>query len=115
VPQRRTAAFIGQQAGKLLRRHVPRASDRPTAAQIGQQAGTFFKHVVPATIKPIHSLLHEVLAFVFLALAGSGGFKLYRDADRLGVVGLTIVGFLTAVMAGYGISSFRKARKISRS
>jgi hypothetical protein len=94
---------------------MPRASARPTAAQIGRQAGTFLKHVVPATVKPVHSLWHEVLAFFFLAFAGIGVWKAVRNAAELGVGRLIILGLFIIVMTGYGVSSFRKARKISRS
>ncbi len=73
------------------------------------------KHVVPAAVKPVHSLWHEVLGFVFLAFAGLGVFKIVRNAATMKPGQLVILIFFVVVLAGYGISSFLKARKISRS
>ena len=82
---------------------------------LAREAGRFVKHVVPAAVKPIHSLWHEVLGFFFLAFAGIGVFKVWRNGQALGPGRLSILVIFIAVMAGYGISSFLKARKISRS
>jgi nitrate reductase NapE component len=57
------------------------------------------RHIVPAVVKPARTLWHEVIGFLFLALAA-----------------IPIPsGLFVTIMAGYGISSFRRARKISRS
>ncbi len=82
---------------------------------MGRQAGIFVKHVVPATIKPVHSLWHEVIGFFFLAFAGIAGWRLYRSGPTLGPVRVAILAIFIAVLLGYGISSFLKARRISRS
>ncbi len=80
---------------------------------IGGQAGKFVKHVLPAAVKPIHSLWHEVLGFIFLAVAAGGTFKVVRSAYTPGQ--LAIIVPLIVITAGYGVSSFLKARRISRS
>jgi hypothetical protein len=80
-----------------------------------RNSGTFVKHVVPAAVKPLHSLWHELLGFIFLLIAGAGGFKIWREASHTSPIMLGLAGFLVIVTAGYGISSILKARRISRS
>ena len=82
---------------------------------LARQAGKFVKHVVPAAVKPIHTLWHEVLGFLFLVVAASGTWSVVRHADTLGPGKLALIIPLIAISAGYGISSFLKARRISRS
>ena len=82
---------------------------------IVREARHFVKHVVPVAVKPLHSLWHEVLGFFFLAFSGIGAFKVWRNAATLGPMRLAILILFIVVMAGYGVSSFLKARKISRS
>jgi hypothetical protein len=72
---------------------------------MARQAGKFVKHVLPAAVKPVHSLWHEILGFIFLAVAVLATWKVARNAASMSP-GRT---------AGYGISSFLKARRISRS
>ena len=83
--------------------------------QLARQAGKFVKHVLPAAVKPVHSLWHEVLGFVFLMFAAIAGWKLIRKSAGLGFVQLTILIIFTLVMVIYGVSSLLKARRISRS
>jgi uncharacterized membrane protein len=78
-------------------------------------AGKFVKHVLPAAVKPVHSLWHEVLGFVFLVFAGLAAWKVFRHSDTMGPVQLLLIVPLIVVTAYYGISSFLKARRISRS
>jgi hypothetical protein len=80
-----------------------------------RNSGTFVKHVVPAAVKPLHSLWHEVLGFIFLLIAGAGAFKMWRSAATTSPVMMLLAGFLVIVTACYGISSILKARRISRS
>ena len=91
---------------------MPRKQD---FAHAGRQAGHFVKHVVPAAVKPMHSLWHEILGFVFLTLAVGGTWKAWHNAATLGPGKLVILAIFIVVMAGYGVSSFLKARRISRS
>ena len=78
------------------------------------------RHVVPQVIRPIRSLWHEVIGFLFLSLAFLGGVSGFRTARKFdGSPELLFKLILTAcfvlIMGGYGISSFLRARKISRS
>ena len=80
-----------------------------------RNSGMFVKHVVPAAVKPLHSLWHEVLGFLFLLFAGLGAFRIWKDAATMSPVKLALIGIFVVVMTGYGISSVLKARRISRS
>ena len=82
---------------------------------LARQAGKFVKHVVPATVKPVHSLWHEILGFIFLAFALVLSGNLIRSRATLGPLKLALILPLIILSAGYGISSFLKARRISRS
>jgi hypothetical protein len=82
---------------------------------MAQRAGKFARHVVPAAIKPIHSLWHEVIGFVFLAIAFIASTWVYRHYGTLGPQRAIIVLPLIVICVGYGVSSFLKARRISRS
>ena len=82
---------------------------------LASHAGKFVKHVLPATVKPIHSLWHEVIGFVFLVFAAVAGWNVFRHAGTMGPLRLALVIPLVVITAGYGVSSFLKARRISRS
>jgi uncharacterized membrane protein len=86
-----------------------------SASNLGRQAGHFAKHVIPAAVKPIHSLWHEVLGFFFLTVAAWGAWKIVRTASTRNPVLVAFLALLVVILAGYGISSFLKARRISRS
>jgi hypothetical protein len=84
----------------------------------------FVKHVVPAVIKPARTLWNEVIGFLFICLAvlfGSGAIRAYlamgeNPTDDAGHMWRLLgTGFLTLLMLYFGITSFLKARKISRS
>ncbi len=84
------------------------------------QGRAFVTHVVPAVIKPIRTLWNEVIGFLFIVIAIPFFFKGYQIVNRFdgsvgAVLSVGMCAFMTIMMAGYGISSFRKARKISRS
>jgi hypothetical protein len=95
-----------------------------TAIRHGRE---FLRHVVPTVVRPARILWNEVIGFLFLSFAAIFGFKTFRyamdfasasgaGADTTGeVIRLAMAGFCTLVMAWYGFSSFRRARKISRS
>lgn len=80
----------------------------------------FFGHVIPAIIRPLHILLNQVVGLFFLLFAAAAipsGIRNLRQLDTPeGSIGrvLMIFGF-AALLAYFGISSFWKARKISRS
>jgi len=80
----------------------------------------FLKHVLPGVIKPVHILWNEVIGFIFLVLAAFVGVSTYRRAQHFsGDAGgflILIASFTFAgLLALYGVSSFLKARRISRS
>jgi hypothetical protein len=79
----------------------------------------FVRHVVPQLVRPIRSLWHEVIGFLFLSLAflaGVSGFRVARNLeDPANMFRLIITVIFALIMAGFGISSFLRARKISRS
>jgi hypothetical protein len=70
-------------------------------------------------------LWNQLIGFLFLSFAVIFGLKTVRysmDYSKAGPTGgtgelirLAMAGFCTFVMAWYGISSFLRARKISRS
>jgi hypothetical protein len=74
---------------------------------------SFVGHVMPSIIRPIHVLWNEVIGFVFIVLAVVFGYRVIRGKESLG---LQLVGTIFVLLiAWYGISSFWKARKISKS
>ena len=85
------------------------------SARTGRQAGMFLRHVVPAIVKPAHILWNEVIGFLFLCIAGIFGIQAVRSGMHHEIGRTLMAGFCTLLLGGYGISSFRRARKISRS
>ncbi|HYW41757.1 MAG TPA: hypothetical protein VE959_02795 [Bryobacteraceae bacterium] len=85
----------------------------------------FARHVVPAVVKPARTLWNEFIAFLFCVFAAIFGFRTWRLAmdytaaaptEQFGaILRLVAAGFCTLLMLGFGISSFLRARKISRS
>jgi hypothetical protein len=76
--------------------------------------------VVPAVMKPARTLWHELLGFIFLLMAIAfvfSGFRAVREFDGTpgSILRLVLLAFGICVLGGYGISSFLRARKISRS
>lgn len=84
------------------------------------QARLFVQHVVPAAIRPVHTLWHEIVGFLFVVLAifiGGAGFRTWTQysGDPAQFLKIALSVCFAIVLAAFGISSFRKARKISRS
>ncbi|HTS28523.1 MAG TPA: hypothetical protein VMH81_21765 [Bryobacteraceae bacterium] len=92
------------------------------AARHGRE---FVRHVVPAVAKPVRTLWNDFIAFLFGCLAVFFGFETARlartylkaaPADAFGdLIRLSVSGFCTVVVLWYGLSSYLRARKISRS
>jgi uncharacterized membrane protein YraQ (UPF0718 family) len=78
-------------------------------------SGRFVKHVLPAAVKPLHALWHQVLGFIFLAIAALGAFKVWRNEGHIAPAIFALAIVLIVVAAAYGISSIRKSQRISRS
>lgn len=78
-------------------------------------AGTFAKHVVPGVVRPLHVLWNQIIGFFFVVLAGmtvpSAVREIQDPAARPRLI-LTVPFIL--VMAGFGIHSFLKARRLSK-
>lgn len=80
----------------------------------------FLRHVVPATVKPARILWNEVIGFMFLVIAGMfalTGVNTWRHYQGKpgDVIKLVMISVCVGILGGYGISSFRRARRISRS
>jgi hypothetical protein len=90
-----------------------------------RHSGTFLKHVIPKIIKPLHVLWHEVIGFLFLSMAAIFGFrtasyiKSYLHASAADAPGqlmrVAMAGVCALLLGWFGVSSFWRARKISRS
>ena len=87
---------------------------------MSSKAKKFMQTVVPAVIKPLHSLWNEVIGFLFIAIAAvllrpiwRGYHEMQTDPAHLIKFLLTVFFFL--VMFCFGLHAFWKARKISRS
>lgn len=106
------AAQMGRMAGRAAQQFIP--TSRQTG-DFAKKSGLFVKHVVPAAVKPMHSLWHQILGFLFMFFAIGGVFWIWRHRDSPDPVRFGFVIFIIVVMAGYGISSIRKSRRISRS
>lgn len=102
----------------------PRRPEKAQAAHVGKSmvklARQFLGHVLPGVIRPLHVLWNEVIGFLFLVFAVIGGFwvfRTYRDLDKPegSPLRVMVAAFFALVMLYYGVSSFWRARKISRS
>ena len=114
------ARAAGRLAGRWLpvARSVAQKQSSTLATQwapAAKQSGQFVKHVVPAAVKPLHALWHQILGFVFLVLAGLVAFKIWRSETSIEPMALVMYVVFAIVMAGYGISSIVKSNSISRS
>jgi hypothetical protein len=80
-----------------------------------KQGRLLVKHLVPAVIRPLHTLWNEIIGFLFLSFAVIFGFQAVRYFLHGDGVRLFFAGFCTFLMVWFGIGSFLRARKISRS
>jgi len=99
---------------------VPKRNIYRDGARVYKQGRRFLGFVVPAVLKPAHSLWHDVIGFLFLLLATTFVFSGFRaikqfDGSPGAILRLVLLAFAVCVLGGYGISSFLRARKISRS
>jgi hypothetical protein len=80
----------------------------------------FVNHVVPGVVRPLHVLWNEIVGFFFLAFAawfGSATFRSFRTLGQPGgsMLWVVVSALATLLMLYFGVTSFLKARKISRS
>ena len=84
------------------------------------KVGRFIEHVVPGVVRPMRVLWHEVIGFIFIVLAiifGSSAIRNYHllQTEEVSILRLVASFFLPVLMAYFGITSFLRARKASRS
>lgn len=92
---------------------------KPAVASMFKLAQTFYQSVMPGVIKPLHVLWNEVIGFLFVMLAVltvPTGWRYFRalDDDPKNFFRLALTAVFVLTMAGFGISSFLKARRIRR-
>ena len=90
-------------------------ADPRTAALAVRHLGETAKRIW----KVLRALFHEVMGLVFLVMAAWGLLWLIREwrtfqGDGEGVFKLAVVVAFVAMMGGFGVSSFWRARRISR-
>ena len=83
--------------------------------QATRHSQAFIKHVLPAVLKPAKTLWNEVIGFIFLCFGVIIGFRTVRGFMKDEFFGAILGSIGTVLMLWYGISSFLKARRISRS
>jgi hypothetical protein len=84
------------------------------------KVGLFLGHVVPGVVRPMRVLWNEVIGFVFIVMALFWARPVYRTVRNLSTSQGNLTEALLAVglfvlMAYFGITSFLRARRISRS
>ena len=80
----------------------------------------FVSHVVPGVVRPMRVLWNEIIGFIFFVLAISmtpGIIRAYRELEspQGGPGRLMLAGGFMLMLLYFGITSFLRARKISRS
>ncbi len=80
----------------------------------------FLRHVLPGVLKPLRALWNEVIGFVFLALAAIPVPRAIRSWQEFNETGeglfrVVLSAIFIGIMAWFGVTSFLRARKISRS
>ncbi len=75
-------------------------------------ARQFAQHVVPEVVRPARVIWNQAIGGVFLLLAVSfSGYAFMQSRNAAGMIGGI---FLGVVMAFFSVTSFLKARQISR-
>ncbi len=87
---------------------------------MGRLITRFIGHVLPGVIRPLRALWNQLIGFLFLVLASAPIPSIVRyvrhydgDADNLFRIVLSFC--FAGLMAYFGITSFLRARRISRS
>ena len=87
---------------------------------MGKLIQKFLGHVMPQVIKPLHVLWNEIIGFVFLVLAAwtvPSAIRTVRqfEGDPGSLFRVVLSFSFAGLMAYFGIASFLRARRISRS
>lgn len=82
--------------------------------------GLFMHHVMPGVVRPMRVLWNEIIGFVFIVFAvvmSSGVIREVRKLDSPeGSLGrVVIAGSFLVILLFFGVTSFLRARRISRS
>jgi hypothetical protein len=77
-------------------------------------AKKFAGHVVPGVVRPLHVLWNQIIGFFFLVLAIIGFFSAVKSYRAGNTPQLMLASTFVLIMAIFGISSFWRARKLSR-
>lgn len=88
--------------------------------KVVSQGRLFLRHVIPAFFRPVHTLWHEIIGFLFIVIAAFFGLNLVNSVRKFNgepaqIMRIVGAAFFLVLLGGYGISSFLRARKISRS
>ena len=80
----------------------------------------FVRHILPGIIKPLRALWNELIGFVFLCLAVLPLPRAFRQWQQFNETGegmshMALYLCFIVLMGFFGIHSFLRARKISRS
>jgi hypothetical protein len=80
----------------------------------------FLGHVMPGVIRPLRVLWNEVIGFLFMVFAVFAGSSTFNSIRQLHTASgspfrVSVSVFATAVMAYFAVTSFLRARRISRS
>jgi len=87
---------------------------------MGELITKFLRHVVPGVIRPLHALWNEVIGFLFIVFTVVAAFYVVRavrnfDGEIEGLFRIVLPALFGLVMGYFGVSSFLRARKITRS
>lgn len=83
-------------------------------------ASKFSQHVLPGVVRPMRVLWNEIIGFIFLCMAVPAITSAVRtlhkfEGDGSSMLKLIVTSIFGVIMICFGVSSFLRARKISRS
>ena len=87
---------------------------------MGELISKFLSHVVPGVVRPLHALWNEVIGFLFIVFTVVAAFYVVRavrnfDGEVEGLFRIVLPALFGLVMGYFGVTSFLRARKITRS
>ncbi len=86
---------------------------------MGRLISQFLGHVLPGVVRPLHALWNQMVGFLFLVLAlapmpqAIHYMRHFQEDPEIFRIVLSFIFF--AVIGSFGVASFLRARKISRS
>jgi hypothetical protein len=83
------------------------------------RARQLLTHVLPGVIRPLRVLWNQIIGFLFVVLAGlavPSALRSFREfkGDAESFFRVILTGLFILVMAGFGVSSFLRAHKVSK-